>query len=143
MAAVDEVDAYLASLTGLGVRRLAHAEWGIAVPAENVGGDQIEASVRIADGLLRVQALALHGAGDLDPWMLMWWNRQTRLVRYGCTRSRDIWVHAEIPVSDADERGVDRVLGLVVEAVVAVRSHAAVVRAPAGEGPGGSGWLPA
>jgi hypothetical protein len=30
-------------------------------------------------------------------------------------------VHAEIPVSDADERGVDRLLGLVTEAVVAVR----------------------
>ena len=62
---------------------------------------RIEASLRIADGLLRVQAIALHGAGDLDPWMLLWWNRQTRLVRFGCTRSQDIWVHADIPVSDA------------------------------------------
>jgi hypothetical protein len=72
--------------------------------------------------------------------MLLWWNRQTRLVRYGCTRSHDIWVHADIPVADADERGVDRLLGLVVEAVVAVRSHAAGVRAPAE--PPGAGWLP-
>ena len=128
MAAVDEVDAYLASVDALGVRRLAHAEWGIVVPGDNTGDDPIEASVRIADGLLRVQALALHAAGDLDPWMLLWWNRQTRLVRFGCTRSRDIWVHADIPVSDADERGVDRVLGLVTEEVVAVRAHAAKVR---------------
>ena len=125
MAAVDEVDAYLASVDALGVRRLAHTEWGIVVPGDNAGGDPIEASVRIADGLLRVQALALHAAGDLDPWMLLWWNRQTRIVRFGCTRSKDIWVHADIPVSDADERGVDRLLGLVTEAVVAVRGSRA------------------
>ncbi|HET8822310.1 MAG TPA: hypothetical protein VFM57_12235, partial [Thermoleophilaceae bacterium] len=119
MAAVDSVHAYLESLPNLGVRRLAHGEWGITVPGESVGGDPIEAGMRISDGLLRVQALALFGASDLDPWMLLWWNRQTRLVRFGCTRSRDIWVHADIPVSDADERGVDRLLGLVTEAVVA------------------------
>ena len=140
MAAADQVQAYLASMPGLGARRLAHAEWGITVPGENVGGDPIEASLRIADGLLRVQAIALFGAGDLDPWMLLWWNRQTRLVRFGCTRSQDIWVHADIPVSDADERGVDRLLGLMTEAVVAVRGHAAGVRAAA-DAPA-RGWLP-
>jgi hypothetical protein len=125
MAAVDSVDAYLASLPALGARRLAHGEWGITIPGENVSGDPVEASIRISDGLLRVQALALHAAADVDPWMLLWWNRQTRLVRFSSTRSRDIWVHADTPVSDADERGVDRLLGLVTEAVVALRSHAA------------------
>jgi hypothetical protein len=45
-----------------------------------------------------------------------------------------------MPVSDADERGVDHLLGLVTEAVVAVRAHAAGVRA-AGEAPMG-GRLP-
>ena len=122
MAAVDDVDAYLASVEALDVRRLAHTEWGIVVPGDNAGGDAIEASLRIADGLLRVQALALHAADEVDPWMLLWWNRQTRMVRFGCTRSKDIWVHADIPVSDADERGVDRLLGLVAEAVVSVRA---------------------
>ena len=140
MAAVDEVETYLSSVPDLESRRLAHTEWGITVPGDKVGGDPIEASLRIADGLLRVQAIALHGAGDLDPWMLLWWNRQTRLVRFGCTRSQDIWVHADIPVSDADEAGVDRLLGLITEAVVAVRGHAAGVRAAA-EAPSG-GWLP-
>ncbi len=125
MAAVDEIEAYFASVPGLSARRLAHAEWGIQVPGDEVGGDPIEASVRIADGLVRVQALALFAAGDLDPWMLLWWNRQTRMVRFSCTRSQDIWVHADVPVSDADERGIDRLLGLVTEAVVAVRGHAA------------------
>ena len=129
MAAVDAVEDYLASVDGLRARRLAHGEWGITIPGENVGGDPIEVSLRIADGLLRVQAIALHAAGDLDPWMLLWWNRQTRLVRFGCTRSQDIWVHADIPVSDAGEQGVDRLLGLITEAVVALRGHAAGVRA--------------
>ncbi len=123
MAAVDAVEDYLSAVPGLEARRLAHGEWGITVPGENVGGDPIEASLRIGDGLLRVQAIALHAASDLDPWMLLWWNRQTRVVRFGCTRSRDIWVHADIPVSDADERGLDRLLGLVTEAVVAVRAQ--------------------
>ncbi|MEA2364587.1 MAG: hypothetical protein QOI32_99 [Thermoleophilaceae bacterium] len=123
MAAVDEVDAYLSSVEALGVRRLAHAEWGITVPGENAGGDPIEASVRIAEGLVRVQALALHAADELDPWMLLWWNRQTRLVRFGCTRSKDIWVHADLPVCDADQRGLDRLLGLLTEAVIAVRER--------------------
>jgi hypothetical protein len=129
MAAVDAVAEYLESVDGLHARRLAHAEWGITIPGESVGGAPIEASLRIADGLLRVQAIALHAGSDLDPWMLLWWNRQTRLVRFGCTRSQDIWVHADLPVSDADERGVDRLLGLITEAVVAVRGHAAGVRA--------------
>jgi hypothetical protein len=128
MAAVDEVDAYLSSVDALEVRRLAHTEWGIVVPGDNAGNAPIEASVRIVDGLLRVQAFALHDASDLDPWMLLWWNRQTRIVRFGCTRSKDIWVHADIPVSDADERGVDRLLGLLIEAVVAVRGHTAESR---------------
>ncbi|MEA2408498.1 MAG: hypothetical protein QOE69_2617 [Thermoleophilaceae bacterium] len=123
MAAVDEVDAYLSSVEALGVRRLAHAEWGLTVPGENAGGDPIEASVRIAEGLVRVQALALHAADELDPWMLLWWNRQTRLVRFGCTRSKDIWVHADLPVCDADQRGLDRLLGLLTEAVIAVRER--------------------
>ena len=123
MAAVDEVEAYLSSVPGLGARRLAHAEWGIAIPGENVSGEPVEASIRIADGLVRVQAFARPAGDDLDPWMVLWWNRQTRLVRFGCTRSRDIWVHADLPVSDADQRGLDRLLGLVTEAVVAVRGR--------------------
>jgi hypothetical protein len=121
MAAVDEVEAYLSSIPGLTARRLSHGEWGLTVPGESVGGEPIEASMRIVDGLLRVQAIALHAASDLDPWMLLWWNRQTRLVRLGCSRSQDIWVHGDIPVSDANEHGIDRLLGLITEAVVTVR----------------------
>ena len=121
MAAVDAIDAYLAGLPDLRARRLAHGEWGLTVPGEQLDGEPLDVGLRVADGLMRAQAVALHGAADLDPWMLLWWNRQTRLVRFGCTRSRDIWVHADVPVATVDEREVDRVLGLLAEAAVAVR----------------------
>jgi hypothetical protein len=127
MAAVDVIDAYVSALPD-GGRRLAHGEWGITVPAEAVGGHPLDVGVRIADELVRAQAVALPGAGDLDPWMLLWWNRQTRHVRYGCTRDRDIWVHADLPVAGLDERGVDRLLGLVTEASMAVRDYATRAR---------------
>jgi hypothetical protein len=121
MAAVDEIETYLSELPALRARRLAHGEWGITVPAEELDGKPLDVGLRVADGLLRAQAVALHGAADLDPWMLLWWNRQTRIVRLGCTRSRDVWVHADLPAACVDERMVDRLLGLLVEAAVAVR----------------------
>ena len=125
MAAADVVDAYLAGEPELRARRLAHGEWGITVPAATLDGEALDVGLRIADGLLRAQAMALPAAGEVvDPWMLLWWNRQTRQVRFGCTRGRDIWVHADLPVGAADERGVDRLLGLLTEAAIAVRDHA-------------------
>jgi hypothetical protein len=125
MAAVDAVDTYVSGLPVLRARRLAHAEWGMTIPGETLGGDPLDVGLRIADGLLRAQAVALHGATVLDPWLLLWWNRQTRIVRFGCTRSHDIWVHADLPAPGVDERAVDRLLGLVAEAAVIVREHAA------------------
>ena len=122
VAAVDAIEIYVSGLPELNGRRLAHTEWGLTVPGEQLDGEPLDVGLRVADGLMRVQAIALHGAGDLDAWMLLWWNRQTRLVRFGCTRSRDIWVHADVPAGAVDEREVDRVLGLVAEAAVAVRA---------------------
>jgi hypothetical protein len=95
------------------------------VPAEAAGGQPLDVGLRIADEMLRAMAMAVPGAGDLDPWMLLWWNRQTRLVRFGSTRDRDVWVHADLPVPAVDDRAVDRLLGLVVEGAVAVRDYAA------------------
>ena len=142
MAAVDVIDAYVSALPS-GGRRLAHGEWGITVPADGLGGHPLDVGLRISEELLRAQAVALPGAGDLDPWMLLWWSRQTRLVRYGCTRSRDIWVHADLAVAGLDERGVDRLLGLVTEASIAVREYATRAR---GEDPAAApapdAWLP-
>ena len=123
MAAADVVDSYVQALPG-GGRRLAHTEWGLTVPADSAGGEPLDVGLRIADGMLRAKAAAVSGADGLDPWMLLWWNRQTRLVRFGCTRGRDIWVHADVPVVGLDERAVDRLLGLVAEAALAARDYA-------------------
>jgi hypothetical protein len=127
MAAVDVVDAYVNSLPR-GGRRLADAEWGITVPDEAAGGESLDVGLRIADGLLTAKAAALGPAPDLDPWMLLWWNRQTRHVRFGCSRSQEIWVHADLPASAVDERSLDRLLGLVAEGAIAVRDYARRVR---------------
>ena len=56
---------------------------------------------------------------EIDPWMLLWWNRQTRMVRFGCTQSGEIWVHADLPAAAVDERALDRLLGLLCEGAVA------------------------
>ena len=121
MAAVDAIDEYLAGEPDLRARRLAPGEWGLTVPGEVLETDGLDVGIRMADGLVRAQAMVLAGAHELDPWMLLWWNRQTRFVRFACTRGRDIWVHADLPVAAVDERAVDRLLGLVVEGALAVR----------------------
>ena len=127
MAAVDVVDTYVGALPGE-TRRLAHAEWGITVAAEQAGGWPLDVGLRIADGLLRVQAPVAAADEGLDPWVFLHWNRQTRLIRFGCTRTHDIWIHADVPVAQLDEELVDRLLGLVVEGAVAGRRYAAARR---------------
>ncbi|HKP91069.1 MAG TPA: YbjN domain-containing protein [Thermoleophilaceae bacterium] len=129
MAAVDVIDDYVAGLPG-DARRLAHAEWGIRLRAESAGGHPLDMSVRVDDELVKAQAFALPAQEGIDPWLLLHWNRQTRLVRFACTRSGDIWVHGELPVAAVDERAVDRLLGLIVEGAVAVRGYAATATAP-------------
>ena len=114
------VNDYLEGLPG-GARRLAHAEWGLTLATETLG-EPLDVGVSISDGLLRVKAPALGAGHAVDPWLLLWWNRQTRHVRFGCTRSREIWVHADLPASAVDETAVDRLLGLVVEAAATVRA---------------------
>jgi hypothetical protein len=138
MAAVDVVDAYVQSLPGE-TRRLAHTEWGITLAAESAGGWPCDMSVRIDDGLLRAQAYALPAQEGVDPWVFLQWNRQTRYVRMASTRSGDIWVMGDAPVAGLDERAVDRLLGLMVEGVLAVRGYAAAIAAPQPAEPGG--WL--
>ena len=103
------VDAYLAGLNSEH-RRVADGEWGLTVPAEAAGGWPLDVGLRIGDGMLRVQAAAADFDEALDPWMLLWWNRQTRYVRFACTRSREVWVHADVPAIGLDERGLDRLL---------------------------------
>jgi hypothetical protein len=124
VAAADVVDEYLAGLNGEH-RRLADGEWGLRLPAEAAGGWPLDVGLRLSDGMLRAQAPAAPFDEAFDPWMLLWWNRQTRYVRFACTRSREIWVHADLPVAGVDERSLDRLLGLLVEGALAVRDYAA------------------
>lgn len=136
-AAVDVVDEYLRSLPGES-RRTAHAEWGVTVDAEHAGGWPLDVGLRIADGLLTARAHALADAEHVDPWMLLWWNRSTRHVRFGCTQAREVWVHADLAATAVSERELDRLLGLVVEAAIAVRDFQRAKREPP---PEGDGWL--
>lgn len=134
MSAVDVVDAYLDALPGES-RRLAHGEWGLTLPGEAAGGWPLEIGLRVADGLLRVQAFAAAADEAYDPWGFLFVNRSTRLVRFACTGSGDIWVHGDVPVAAVDDRMVDRLLGLTVEAALVARGYAASAR---GEEPAAS-----
>jgi hypothetical protein len=116
------INEYLQSLPGES-RRLAHTEWGLTLPPETAGGWECDIGLRVEDGLLRVQAYALQAQEGLDPWVFLQWNRQTRHVRFSSTRSGDIWVLGDIPVQALDDRGVDRLLGLVTEGVLAARGY--------------------
>jgi len=136
MAAADLVDAYLAELPG-DSRRLAKGEWGLTVPADAAGGEPLHVGLRLVDGLLTAKAPVLKADAGVDPWMLLRWNRQTRMVRFGCTQSGEIWVHADVPAAAVDARGLDRLLGLVCEGAVAARD---CVGARDHEAPQ-SGWL--
>ena len=139
MAAVDVIDEYVGSLPG-DSRRLAHGEWGVTVAAEQAGGWPLHVGLVLRDGLVRAQAHALDSPDGIDPWMLMWWNRQTRMTRFGCTREREVWVHADVPVAAVDAREIDRVLGLVVEGAVAAREYQRS-RLEAAPDAAAGGWL--
>jgi hypothetical protein len=136
-AAVDVIDSYLAALPGES-RRIAHGEWGVTLHAEHGGGWPLDVGLRLADGLLTAKAHALSDPEHVDPWMLLWWNRSTRHVRFGATQAREIWVHADLAATAVNERDLDRLLGLVVEAAVAVRDFQQGKREPP---PEGGGWL--
>jgi hypothetical protein len=135
MAATHVVDSYLSALPG-GTRRLGTSEWGVTIPPEQAAGWPLDMSVRIVEGILRVQAFAL-GAGDaINPWNFLHWNRSTRMIRFSCTRAGDIWVQADVPVAAVDERMVDRLLGLVVEGAVMARTAMAKREEPSEPGEG-------
>lgn len=138
MAAVDVIAEYVGGLPGE-TRRIAHGEWGITLDEERGGGWPLDLGLRLADGLLRVQAFALPYREELDFGQLLHWNRQTRIARFACTRSGDIWVQADLPVAAISADQLDRLLGLVVEGALAARDYAAALDGPAGDD---SPWLP-
>ena len=121
MSAADVVNQYVEGLPGE-TRRLGHAEWGITVAPEQAGGWPLDVGLRIADGLLRAQAFVAPASDDINAWNFLHWNRQTRIVRFGCTRSGDIWINGDVPVTGLDEQAVDRLLGLLAEGAVLARN---------------------
>lgn len=130
MSAVEIVDSYVSALPGE-TRRLAHGEWGITVDPEQAAGAPLHVGLRIAEAMLLAQAFVMPRDDLVDPWALLSWNRQTRHIRFACARSRDVWIHADLPVGAVDERSVDRLLGLVAEGALVARRYAAA-RAAAG-----------
>ena len=123
MAAVDVIAEYIDALPG-DSRRVAHSEWGVTLDEERGGGWPLDVGLRLADGLLRVQAVASPYHDGLDLGQVLHWNRQTRMARFACARSGDIWVHADLPAEAVTAEQLDRLLGLVVEAALNVRDYA-------------------
>ena len=123
---IDAVSRYLESI---GARSLADGEWGLTVPDEH----PLDIGIRVADGLVRIQAFAVPAADAPPDEDALHWNRGTRVVRFARTRSGDFWVQADVFLDGADS--LDAVLGLVVEAARSARAAAY------DEAPVDGGWL--
>lgn len=122
MGAADLVADYLAGLPGA-VRTLAPAQWGVTVEPTQAGGWPLDIGIRITDGLLRAQAPVADHHPEHDPWLFLHWNRQTRLVRFTTTCDGDLWIQGDLPIAAVDERALDRLLGLIVDAAVVARRY--------------------
>jgi len=115
-------------IAGAGGRHLADGEWGLTVP--DVGGWPLDIGVRVRRGVLRAQAFVA-AAGAVDEHELLVRNRGLLLVRFTHTGSGDVWLVGELLEEHADERSVDRLLGLLVQAAADVRTLIAQERARA------------
>jgi hypothetical protein len=113
-------DAVSDYLEGVGARRLADGEWGLTIADEH----PLDIGIRVADGLVRVQAFAVPAADAPADADVLHWNRSSRLIRFARTRSGDVWVQADVLVASADGASLDQVLGLVVEASRSARAVA-------------------
>jgi hypothetical protein len=107
---------------GLHVHRPAPGEWGIAVPC---AGWPLHVGLRVASGLLRVQA-EVAPPGAVDPaWLLHRNRRDLLLVRYASSSFGALWVHGELPLEAASAARVDELLARLVEAAEDARGVAA------------------
>src|SRR3954447_10956199 len=113
--AIDAVSRYL---EGVGARRLAPGEWGLTIADDH----PLDIGIRIADGLVRVQAFAVPAADAPADEDVLHWKRSTRVVRFARTGARDPWVQADVVLDAA--ASLDEVLGLVVEAARSARAVA-------------------
>jgi hypothetical protein len=126
--AIDAVSRYL---EGVGARRLAEGEWGLTIADEH----PLDIGIRVADGLVRVQAFAVPAADAPADSDVLHWNRAARVVRFARTRGGDVWVQADLLASFVDAAALDQVLGLVVQASRSARAVAY------DEAPVDGGWL--
>jgi len=110
------VTSYLAS-AGVDWREVAPGEWGFSTDA---GGWPLHVGIALRDGLLRVQA-EVCAAGQADPHALLHRNRRRPLVRFSETLAGVVWAQAELPASAVSAEELDRVLGLLLEAVEEAR----------------------
>src|SRR3954447_26740365 len=126
--AIDAVSRYL---EGVGARRLAPGEWGLTIADDH----PLDIGIRIADGLVRIQAFAVPAADAPADEDVLHWNRSTRLVRFARTRAGDLWVQGDLRTAGGDADSIDATLGLVVEASRSARAVAY------DEAPADGGWL--
>src|SRR3954452_23441431 len=111
-------EAVQAVINGAGGRSLAAGEWGLSLP--DVGGWPLDIGLRLRRGVLRAQAFVAP-AGVVDEHELLVRNRGLVMVRFAHTGSGDVWLVGEAFEEDVDERAVDRLLGLLVQAAGDVR----------------------
>jgi hypothetical protein len=110
------VDAYLDALDG-DTRRVAPGEWGLTVEA---GGWPLHVGIVLRDGLLRAQA-EVAGPGQLDPHVLLRWNRDLPIARFSHTGTAAAWVQADLPAEAASPERIDAMLGLLVRVAAQAR----------------------
>ena len=113
-------DAVTSSLASAGVdwREVAPGEWGFST---DIGGWPLHVGMALRDGFLRVQA-EVCDAGAVDPHMLLHRNRRRPVVRFSETLAGVVWVQAELPESAVTADEIDRLLGLLLEAVEETRN---------------------
>lgn len=112
------IDDYLNS-TSAEFRRVAPGEWGLRIFSD---AGSMDVGIRVQSGMVEFKAPAAAGSDEIDQSLILHWNRHTQLVRFGSTRGGEIWVHAEVPIDGLNEQMLDRILGLMIEAVSAARS---------------------
>jgi hypothetical protein len=99
------------------VRQVGAGEWGLTL---DVGGWPLHVGVAVRDGFVRAQAHVV-GPDEIDDHQLLFWNRQTRLVRFAHTRAGEVHVMGELPEAAVSAAELDRLLGLLVQAADGAR----------------------
>jgi hypothetical protein len=98
-------------------RQVGPGEWGLTL---DVGGWPLHVGVAVRDGFVRAQAQVAQ-PGALDDHQLLFWNRQTHLVRFAHTRAGEVHVMGELPEAAISAAELDRLLGLLVQAADGAR----------------------